>query len=333
MNEPYLSIIMPVYNAGQYLSNAVESVLAQSYRNLELIIVNDGSTDNSLKIINLFHDSRIIYLENERNLGIVYSRNRGIKKAKGVYIGMLDADDIAHSDKFEKQISFLTKNPDFGMVGSWVKFIDEQGKRMSGGWKLTAMPEEIPVNMLFKNYFLQSAVLYRKECLYNFSFTEGFDILEDYLIWYQILKKYKAWNLPEYLVDYRIHGDGVTKKHRQDRIEKEKRVFKMMFSDLGIDVTPEELNLHMIIRDGISIGCEQTLLDIEQWLLKIIANNNKCSIYDKDYLSRIVSNRWVKACSKCKPLKPAFFRTCFTSKLFVTFMSTYRPRKRVKLSW
>ena len=333
MNKPSLSIIMPVYNSGQFLSSAVKSVLEQSFQDFELIVINDGSTDNSRQVIQSFNDRRIVYLENERNSGIVFSRNKGLKKAKGSFIGMLDADDIAYRDKFEKQIRFLTENPDFGMVGSWVRFINMQGKRIRGGWKLKATPEEIPAIMLFKNYFLQSAVLYRKECLDNFSFSEGFDILEDYLIWYHILKKHKAWNLPEYLVDYRIHGEGVTKKHRQDRIEKEKRVFKIMFKDMGIDTTSEDLDLQMIIRNGDPIRDKETLLSIEQWLLKIVTRNNKMELYNKVHLKHIVANRWLKVCSKCRPLTPAIILTCFTSKLFFTFMSNYRPRKRTKLLW
>ena len=95
---------MPVYNAGRYLSQAVQSILEQTYKDFELIIINDGSTDNSKTVIESFNDNRIRYFENEKNSGIVYSRNKGLKLAKGEYIGMFDADDIAYPEKFEKQI-------------------------------------------------------------------------------------------------------------------------------------------------------------------------------------------------------------------------------------
>ncbi len=195
MSVPFLSVIMPVYNAGDFVAQAIQSILDQTYRDFELIIINDGSIDKSKAVIKSFDDNRIKYFENENNSGIVYSRNKGLKLAKGEYIGMFDADDIAYPEKFSEQILFLEDNKDFGMVGSWAKFIDEKGNQLPGSWKLKAQPEMIPAIMLFKNYFLQSAVLYRKECISKFSFRDGFEIGEDYAIWLEIISEFKTWNL------------------------------------------------------------------------------------------------------------------------------------------
>ena len=317
---PLLSVIMPVYNAEKFLSDAMKSVLGQSFYNLELIIINDGSTDKSELVIQSFSDERIRYFKNEENSGIVYSRNRGLKLAKGDFIGMVDADDIVYPEKFEKQIEFLKQNPDYGFVGSWARFIDEKGKKIPGGWKLKALPEKIPAIMLFKNYFLQSAVVYQKDCIEDFSFTNGFEIGEDYLIWYQMLKKYKAWNLPEYLVDYRMHQHNITIKNKQKGLELERDIFRIQFKDLGIEATDEELNLHMKIRYTDAISSIETLIEIDKWLKKIVHFNDLNKVYDKKYLHEVVTNRWLKVCSKFRPVSLSAIRVCFTSGLFKTFI-------------
>jgi hypothetical protein len=173
--------------------------------------------------------------------------------------------------------------------------------------------------MLFKNYFLQSAVLYHKECFDHFSFTENFDILEDYLLWFQILKKYKGWNLPEYLVKYRIHEQGVTKKYDLERIEKEKRVFKIQLSEMGIEPTEEELKIHLQIRRGEKINSLETLKKTEQWLIKILTQNQKSKTYEQNTLINTVVNRWLKVCRNSNLFNPKILRKCLTSRLLTNF--------------
>jgi glycosyltransferase involved in cell wall biosynthesis len=318
---------MPAYNAESYISQAIKSVLNQTYEDFELIIINDGSTDSTKSVINSFYDSRIKYSENVNNSGIVTSRNKGLVQAIGKYIGMLDADDIAYPEKFEEQIAFLEKNKDFGMVGSWAVFIDENGEKLPGSWKLTASSEMIPAIMLFKNYFLQSAVLYRKECISKFSFKEDFDILEDYLIWLEIIKKYKAWNLQKYLVKYRIHSGGVTKKHSIEKLLKEKKVFQLLFEQIGINATEEEMEMHLLIRDDVPITSISTLKSIESWLLKISEKNKELKIYNHHMLEKVIFNRWAKVCSKASGLHIKMLYHFFASHISTTFVMSFTKRK------
>lgn len=322
MPSPLLSVIIPVYNAEQYIKDAVASILNQTYKNLELIIIDDGSTDNTLQIVTSIQDKKIVLVKNKINRGQIYTRNLGLKMAKGMYIGMFDADDIAYPDKYETQIAFLEKNKDVGMLGSWARFIDADGKRMKGGWQLKAKPEMIPSIMLFKNYFLQSAVVYRKECIHNFSFKEGFDIGEDYVIWLEIIEKYKAWNLQKYLVDYRIHPESVTNSRPELQLEKEKEIFRQQLAKLGIEATEEELDLHLLIKGKNPAIDTKTLKEIERWLLKIGAYNDKSMRYDKKMLSRTIFNRWLKAC-KNYGLHMRMFYFLGTSKLLKQYIKSY----------
>jgi len=323
MSTPQLSIIITTYNSGKYISQAIESVLAQTFGDFELIIINDGSTDNTKEIVSAFSDERIKYFENEKNEGIVFSRNKGLKLAQGSYIGMLDADDIAHPNKFENQIDFLERNPEYGMVGSWAKFIDAEGKHVPGSWKLKAKPQAIPAIMLFKNYFLQSAVLYRRECISGYEFKEGFEIGEDYLIWYEILKEWKAWNLQQYLLDYRVHEKSITQSNIDFKREKEKEIFGIILKGLEIEPSDEELELHLTIREGNTIDNIKTLLSIEKWLLKIIAQNRLLNIYNQKILERIVFERWLKVCSKAGVLHFKMLKHLITSKIFSIFIKSF----------
>ena len=124
-----LSVVMPVYNAEKYLSEAIESILQQSFEDFEFLIINDGSTDRSKDIVLQYDDPRIIYVENDSNMGLIATLNRGIKLARGLFLARMDADDISVKDRFAKQIAFLKNNPNYGLCGSTVRIIDGKGQR------------------------------------------------------------------------------------------------------------------------------------------------------------------------------------------------------------
>lgn len=314
---------MPVYNADRYVKLAINSILNQSYTNLELIIIEDGSSDDSLQIIESIVDDRIRLIKNGTNRGQIYTRNLGLDIANGDYVTMFDADDIAYADKFEKQIRFLEKNEHISMLGTWARFIDKNGNRLKGGWKLRARPDKIPSIMLFKNYFLQSTVVYRKECIKNFSFKKGFEIAEDYMIWLEIIERFKSWNLQEYLVDYRIHESSVINSHPIEKLQMDQEIFKWQFEKLGIEFTENELQLHLLIRNDEPIKSYSTLKQIESWLLKIEDKNNEVLIYNRKWLSHIIFNRWLKVCMKASGLHFKMIYALLSSKINVQFVKSY----------
>ena len=124
-----LSVVMPVYNAEKYLSEAIESILQQSFEDFEFLIINDGSTDRSKDIVLQYDDPRIIYVENDSNMGLIATLNRGIKLARGLFLARMDADDISVKDRFAKQIAFLKNNPNYRLCGSTVRIIDGKGQK------------------------------------------------------------------------------------------------------------------------------------------------------------------------------------------------------------
>src|SRR5215218_8009066 len=120
---PQVSVILPVYNGEAYLQEAVDSILAQTFTDFELLIINDGSTDDSERIIDSYKDSRVKHLKNEQNRGLIFSLNRGVEAAKGAYIARMDADDVALPERLEKQMQYLKQNKEVGILSCTVSFI------------------------------------------------------------------------------------------------------------------------------------------------------------------------------------------------------------------
>lgn len=296
MPNPTLSIIMPVFNAGPFIKESVQSLLNQSFADFELIIIDDGSTDNSMEIISEMKEPRIRTLTNDANRGIVYSRNRGIENAKGRYISPFDSDDVARKDKFEKQIDFLEKNPDIGMIGSWVILIDEQGKPTGKKWKVNAPPERIPALLLFRNYFAQSSMVIRKEVIPGGNYTTGYDVVEDYKMWVDITSKHKAWNYPDYLLLYRVHSKSITKREQEKMEGRDAMILDYVYSKMDIELTAKQKSLLIALKNNRALTDQKSLKKLEEFLLHILAQNARMGVYDHRELLKVVYNRFLKAC-------------------------------------
>ena len=211
MNLPLISVVLPVYNAEQYVKDTIKSILVQSYQNFELIIINDGSTDNSEEYIVQFKDTRIKYIKNEKNLKLIQTLNLGLSLAKGKYIARIDADDIALPNRFEKQIDFLENNMEYGIVGSFAKTFGSEKI------KLTFVEEDLDIRyaLLTHNPFVHSSVMIRNQILIKNKLS--FDLnqlhVEDYDLWIKILKYSKGKILPDILIKYRIHESQISVVH------------------------------------------------------------------------------------------------------------------------
>jgi len=205
MKKSFLSVIMSVYNGDKYLLEAMRSVLNQTYDNFEFIIINDGSTDNSLSIINDYIkiDKRIILI-NRENKGLPYSLNEGIIKAKGDYIVRMDSDDICLLDRFDVQLKYMKKN-NLDVCGSYIKVFNEQSNKSI----IRQMPIthiDIKVNLLFSSSLAHPTVMFKKEVFYKVKYNTEYKVSQDYQLWTDIIKQdFIIGNLPVVLLNYREH--------------------------------------------------------------------------------------------------------------------------------
>ena len=196
-----VSILLPVYNGETYLKEAIESILSQSFDDFELLILNDASTDNSKKIILAYQDKRIRYIENESNLGLVRTLNRGIELSTGEFIARMDQDDISTTDRIAKQCIFLDSNPDYIVVGSNLQIIN--GPRLN----YPTIDKEIRVRLLISPAFAHPAVMIRKKIIIEnkLYYKQEHKDAEDYGLWVSLTTLGKFYNLNLPLLNYRRH--------------------------------------------------------------------------------------------------------------------------------
>jgi len=209
MKIPKISVVMAVYNEEKFLEESVDSILNQTFKDWELVIVNDCSTDNSLNIIKSYmkKDKRIRLVNNKKNGGCPDSRNDGLKISKGEYIAILDGDDVSHPKRLEKEVNYLEKNPHIFLVGSSAVYINEEGKEIRRFRKYNDH-EMLAWRLPQSCGIVHSSIMFRNEGLIYNNYFKG---ASDYKFYLDLLSKGKnLTNLPEFLVRYRLHGGSMS---------------------------------------------------------------------------------------------------------------------------
>jgi glycosyltransferase involved in cell wall biosynthesis len=214
--SPKVTILVPTYNRAEFLPKALESIPTQTYTDFEVIILDDASTDNTKEIIEPFlKDTRLRIITHLHNLGIAKNRNHGISIAKGVYIAMLDSDDVwFDNDKLQAQVAHLELNTDCAVVGTWMVQIDEQGNSIK---KITYAETDAGIrkSILYRNHIAQSSVLFRKSVALNVGgYDETLVTMEDHDLWLKMAVRHKLATLPIYALGYRVHQGNITKLHK-----------------------------------------------------------------------------------------------------------------------
>lgn len=294
--NPLVSVIMPVGNDISYLQEAVDSILNQTYKNIELIIVYATTEQYSVDKLHSFKDKRIRLFYREKN-GIWDALNYGISMAKGRYIARMDADDVSKEERLEKQVEFLESNPEIGILGTSYECIDGEDNILCQ----TILPsdsEKIEVKMLFANVVAHPTVMFRREI-----FEQGWKyenvVAEDYDFWTRLLPTIKFSNLTESLFFYRVHGESESKVHYNKVVLSDqnstsayiKRLFNIEVEKYhSIDFIKTdyiENNKEIIFENNILFGIRQ--LDL---LYELFCKNRKHNVVREELLIEELENRW-----------------------------------------
>ncbi len=208
---PKVSVVMSVYNAAAFLTEAVQSVLAQTFTDFEFLIVNDGSSDNSAAILAGFTDPRIKILDQE-NRGLVASLNRGIEIAAGDYIARMDADDRCTPDRFQLQVNYLDRHPDVALLGGSIATLDHDGNLLAPRVPFPQTHEQIWAAIGRKPWvFCHPAVMYRRQAAIDVGlYHRDFAHAEDTEFFARLMTRFKAANLPDVLLNYRLTRGAVS---------------------------------------------------------------------------------------------------------------------------
>jgi len=312
MNQPLVSVVMPVYNGERYLKEAIESVLFQTYKNLELVVVDDGSTDASKSIISSYSDSRIRLVENTKNSGIVFTRNKGLLAAQGEYIATLDCDDIALPERIENQVNFLEKNPDYALCGSFYQIMDASGKLL-GKMRMPTSNRDIVTYLTVGNCYCNSTIMVRSNLAKELKYTTGYDIVEDYELWYRISQKMKIAILPFLGTYYRVHGNNISVSKMNDMFSRVKKIYTRVLFDSSIEFTEHELELHANWLNGnfVFFNSRESIVELDSWSAKFYEGITRNATYDSRLLFELVSEKWLYVLFKTK-----HYRLVFKNRLF-----------------
>jgi len=235
---------MPAFNPGIHFQTALDSILGQSLGSFELLIMDDGTTDGSLDILKDAPDPRIRLITNPGNLGLVATLNKGLELARGRYIARMDSDDVAHPERLARQLSHMQAHPDIAILGTWSRTIGDGVTP----WEThhPAHHADIVSQMLFNTGLTHPSVMLDAQQLraHGLCYRATNLHAEDYDLWARACQTITLANLPEVLLDYRIHGKQVSSSHQDAQRQSARRVREGLIRDLGLDLTATEAALH-----------------------------------------------------------------------------------------
>lgn len=208
-NVPLVSVVMPVHNAEQHLREAIDSILMQTFANLELLVIDDGSTDSSLKIAQSYIDNRVHVIDGPHQ-GIVAALNRGLVEARGDYVARMDADDIATPQRLMRQLAYMESHSDAAIVGSWADVIDADGKYTGQRLMPPTQGKQLYLALCAKNVMIHGSIMTRRDAVLAVGgYRMGIAPAEDYDLWLRLAALGAVANIAEPLYKWRSHDSSV----------------------------------------------------------------------------------------------------------------------------
>ncbi|MGG4036979.1 glycosyltransferase family 2 protein [Heyndrickxia ginsengihumi] len=294
MSNALVTVFMTVFNGENYIKSSLESILNQTYKNIEILIFDDGSKDNTNNIIKSYKDSRIKLITNPRNMGIPYNRIKGLELAKGKYLAIMDADDISLPYRIQEQVNYMENNPNILAAGSFAKIF---GKKFNNPViKPNINPEEISVALMFYNPLVNSTAIFRLDKVKKFgiNYNPNYFVAQDYDFWAQLSKKGKISNIPKVLLKYRFGHNNITKISNLTKLEKRKNIIHSIQNSLleyyGFELTGHEKQVFNNIFDENNPIMNEDTIKFGQLLInKMILINSKKNIFDSDVFKRVLN--------------------------------------------
>ncbi|OLE54026.1 MAG: hypothetical protein AUG51_10405 [Acidobacteria bacterium 13_1_20CM_3_53_8] len=294
---PLVSVVMPVHNGEKYVLEAIQSILRQTCKNFEFIIVNDGSDDSTAEILERCkrEDGRIsIY--HQKKLGFTTALNSACKLAKGKYIARMDADDISLPQRFSRQVKFLEAHPAHSLCGTWIKAFSATKNHVIS---YPTDSEDIKCLLLFECAFAHPSVMMRRKLfeVHGLSYNHSFREASDYSLWVEASKVGALMNIPEVLLFYRVHDSQVSEydRERQQNLAQQVRIRQL--KELGVSAEKDELDLHAEISTGRFVSNKDFVDRSERWLLKLQRANEQKKIYEESIFRSLLSDKWFSVCN------------------------------------
>ncbi len=292
-----VSVIMSNYNTDEEsLRAAIESVLNQTYENFEFIIIDDCSTNNSVDIIESYRDSRIRLIKNKENIGLTKSLNVALKVARGEYIARMDSDDVCLPQRFEKQILFLSQNPEYIVCGTAAEFVGIWQKHNSHKVIFREIPEkdEYRIRLLFGNNpnIVHVSAMFNATIMrdYNIEYNENYKYAQDYRMWVSCCEVARCANLEDVLMQITVREGTISTSKKEEQEECVIRIIQEQLDKLHICLDEESVVIHL----GLLNQRKEYTLNIKNWIKKIISQNKIYNIYNQKILEKILWCKWAE---------------------------------------
>jgi len=326
---PKISVLMPAYNSEKYIAQAINSILNQTFTDFELIIINDGSTDNTHNVISTFTDSRIRYYQNDGNKGLTFVRNRLIYLSNCKYIAFLDSDDIAEKTRLEIQYNVLKSNVNIGLVSSSVKSLNENGEYDNRSWKFDLNSVSLKIHLLFYNPIVTSSVMFKTEDLPTEIFRNGYPPCEDYDLWVRMLLHTKGTVLSDFLGTYRLYYNSVSKRKADDaRNNRNKVIVDQLEYYFANIYTVDEAQTHLSLVEFSLKNKIEDLPHLKNWIAKLITLNKEYKHFDEQILQQVLYERILKKFLRLENYSYSVFQILMQLKKELQPTLTFELRKK-----
>lgn len=326
MKTPLVSVVMPVFNGAAFIGEAIQSVLDQTIDDFELLIIDDGSRDETLRIARSFVDARIRILANPTNIGVGASSNRAMNAARGVFIARLDADDLCLPERFARQVAFLEARREIGLCGSAVEIFGQGPTAVR--W-FPCEPDEIACRMVFTCPFSHSSVMMRTASLRkaNLLYREKMPYAEDWEFWSRCSRHFSMMNMAEVLVRYRLHGNNASIRPRSDCQKYDNLVRGPMLADLGITPSEDDYETHTALAHMSDVDRLRPET-AARWIEVLSKGNQRFRRFPADAFARELSTRWLEYCVRSAPTKVGRIFRVIRSRAAIGAMGVYFRRRR-----
>ena len=287
-----VTVLMPVYNGERYLRQAMDSILSQTFRDFEFLIIDDGCTDKSVEIINSYADPRICLVHNETNLGLTAVFNRGLDLARGEYIARMDCDDISLPSRLEIQVNFMESYPEVGLCGTWTITDNIVGK-------YPKTHQECLTYKFFNSPFAHPTVMLRRNLVekHNLKYSHEYPICDDFELWRRCMQVTKVENICIPLLYYRKHDGNISSICSSEQKKGLLKYYHEELISLGFEPSAVEMVLHYaLIRPEITkdIYHRYSFKQFDIWTTQLLNYNNQRDIFIKSNFEALLKERYVQ---------------------------------------
>ncbi len=295
---PAISVLMSVYNGETYLPEAIDSILTQTFSDFEFIVIDDGSTDTSASIITLHTDPRIVYIRNEKNIGLAMSLNKGIELARGKYIARMDADDVSLPHRLQTQFAFMEQNQDIMISGTWAQTIGSGKHHII---RHSTDPDELAVSLLFRTSLVHPTIILRKDFLlaHYLKYRNSNDdvaYVEDFDLYSRAVQYGKLANIGKVLLSYRRHEHQVSAENKKTQVEHAQKIIAGELRRLDMEPTPEDLWTAVSVKRYLFLENPLFPTTLQQLLTRILTSNNTKKVYNDRAMKKVFGGIWLEVC-------------------------------------